>query len=182
MAKPAPPRWTREFHSRIPYPNYVLGATAIPRDMAHATAMASAVREAKRLVTHNPAEEAYSSEFDCFVMAFPRGYPNIPTAAPWYSANKKAQQFQARMSARPKTDDGLLIPLAGGEKSPLSIYRTDAHQLHEPARNKHRIATPELELDVPDSKSRQSDIGFVPIEEEPDEQFEFDMDAQSIVA
>jgi hypothetical protein len=143
--------------------------------------MASAVREAKCLVTHNPAEEAYSSEFDCFVMAFPRGYPNIPTAAPWYSANKKAQQFQARMSARPKTVDGLLLPLAAGKKSPLSSSRTDAHQLQEPARNtKHRIATPELL--VPDSKSRQPDIGFVPIEEEPVEPFEFDLDAQPIVA
>ena len=177
MASPAQPRRIREFPSRIPPPNYVLGATAIPSGMTRTTAMASAVRKAKRLVTRNPDEEAYSSEFDALVMALPPGYPNIPAFHLWNEACKKAQRFQARMSARPKTVDGLLLPLAAGNKSPLSSYRTDAHQLQEPARNtKHRIATPELP--VPDSKSRKPEIGFVTIEDEP---FEFDPDAQPII-
>jgi len=127
------------------------------------------------------AGKARSLGFDVLVTDFPLGYPNSPAAALWYSANKEAEQFNARKRARPKTVDGLLLPLAAGKKSPLSIYRTDAHQLQEPARNtKHRIATPELP--VPDPKSRQPYIGFVPIEEEPVEPFEFDLDAQPIVA
>jgi hypothetical protein len=117
--------------------------------------------------------------FDDLVPVFPQGYPNNPTAALWYSANKEAEQFNARKRARPKTASGQLLPLAAGKKSPLSIYRTDAHQLPEPSYNtKHRIATPELP--VPDSKSRQPDIGFVLLEDEPDEQFKFDPDAQPI--
>ena len=188
MASPAPARPVRQHASRIPPPSYLFGATVTPSVMACATAMALTVREAKRRVTHNPNVEAYLSEFDGLVMTFPPGYPNIPNisaVALWHSANKKAQKFQKGMSARPKTADGLLKPLAAGEKSPLSIYRTDARQLQEPARNtKHRIATPELPES--DSKRWQPDIGFVPIEDDPieddpDELFEFDQDAQSMV-
>jgi len=175
------PHWVRQHQSRISPPNYLLGATVVPSDIAPATAKASAVRMAKRVITGNPNVEAYLSEFDAVVFS-PPGYPNIREAALWYMELKKMQHFQKRMSERTKTQNGLLMPLAGGKKSPLSNHQKYVHEIAPLAHTtKHDLEA--VDLSQPEHKRwQQSGLDLtLSSDGNQDELLEFDLDAEVIV-
>ncbi len=206
MASPqAPPRPP----SRVPPPNYFLGATAIPQDMALATAKARAVRdrnqEQGKLVVD---DGAYLSEFDSQAMCTPRGlsvllnwatgnrqdaqiafgaedhyfdvivnsknlaifdrqvanlppsagFPTLATCALWCRETKKMNSFNARITAREKSADSRLVPLARGQSSPLARFRQDACQIrplyHDVKSRKH--SAPDFQASV--EKKHQLDL------------------------